>query len=740
MFIILIVFIFTCGTVQAQIIHVKHDASGLPDGTSWDTAYTTINDALVNFNLGDQIWVARGTYSEALTIIDNQSGLLLYGGFAGTENNLADRDAATNVTIIDGSEADAGSAANNVVKIDDAINVILDGFTITGGHASAYGGGIKCTNLDNTNEIAHCIIRGNYAGDDGGGVYLTSSSPTLSNCAIIGNQAGSMGGGLGLATSNAALIDCTISGNYASSDGGGLNISGSVPTLTNCIISGNEALLGGGAATSSTEFKLTNCIISGNKASSGGGGIYMHNYTEALVLTNCTISENSSGLYGEQSVIKSKNCIFDNNHSYAISLDDTLATISNCLFYNNSVDDEILLDDTNLTDVDPWFVMSGDGALSGTWATAVYDSDSNATTLTDNRAAFTSGNLAGRHINPDTNQILQGVILDNQAQSVTVLGDWSSAANKTYLLIDYHIRYDSGALDQGDNTDAPAQDLDGDARPYNSVTDIGVDEYNPTTSDSDADGTPDNSDDCPDDPAKTEPGTCGCGTPDSDSNNDGTIDCLDGCPDDPYKTAPGVCGCGTPDNDSDSDGTLDCLDDCPYDAAKTEPGFCGCGTPDTDSDGDGTLDCLDGCPGDADKTAPGACGCGTPDIDANNDGTIDCLDDCPDDADKTEPGACGCGTPDTDSDGDGTPDCLDDCPDDADKTEPGFCGCGTPDTDSDSDGTPDCIDACPDDPDKTETGFCGCGTPDTDSDGSGTLDCLEDSSSSYSGCFVDSID
>ena len=216
----------------------------------------------------------------------------------------------------------------------------------------------------------------------------------------------------------------------------------------------------------------------------------------------------------------------------------------------------------------------------------------------------------------------------------------------------------------------------------------------------------DSNDNCPDDPDKTEPGICGCGTPDTDSDQDGTPDCNDNCPDDSNKTEPGICGCGTPDTDSDQDGTPDCNDNCPDDSNKTEPGICGCGTPDTDSDQDGTPDCNDNCPDDPDKTEPGICGCGTPDTDSDQDGTPDCNDNCPDDSNKTEPGICGCGTPDTDSDQDGTPDCNDNCPDDSNKTEPGICGCGTPDTDSDQDGTPDCID--------------------TDDDGDGMPDTWED--------------
>ena len=62
-------------------------------------------------------------------------------------------------------------------------------------------------------------------------------------------------------------------------------------------------------------------------------------------------------------------------------------------------------------------------------------------------------------------------------------------------------------------------------------------------------------DQCPQDPLKTEPGICGCGTPDTDSDMDNTADCVDGCPTDPKKTQPGVCGCNA-DDSSDRDAGL----------------------------------------------------------------------------------------------------------------------------------------------------------------------------------------
>ncbi|MEK6643079.1 MAG: thrombospondin type 3 repeat-containing protein [Planctomycetota bacterium] len=248
---------------------------------------------------------------------------------------------------------------------------------------------------------------------------------------------------------------------------------------------------------------------------------------------------------------------------------------------------------------------------------------------------------------------------------------------------------------------------------------------NPLQENADMDSAGDACDGCPNDANKTAPGLCGCGTPDTDTDGDGTPDCLDQCPNDPLKIVPGACGCGTPDTDTDGDGTPDCTDGCPMDPNKIAPGLCGCGVPDTDTDGDGTPDCEDGCPNDPNKIAPGLCGCGVPDTDTDSDGTPDCNDGCPEDANKIAPGICGCGVSDVDTDGDGTADCNDGCPADPLKIAPGICGCGTPDTDSDMDGTPDCKDECPADPLKTSPGQCGCGNPDTDTDGDGTADCID---------------
>ena len=62
-----------------------------------------------------------------------------------------------------------------------------------------------------------------------------------------------------------------------------------------------------------------------------------------------------------------------------------------------------------------------------------------------------------------------------------------------------------------------------------------VSTYSCDTVDADEDGIPDISDGCPNDPGKSEPGTCGCGIPDTDSDTDGDVDCIDS---DPYTWNP----------------------------------------------------------------------------------------------------------------------------------------------------------------------------------------------------------
>ncbi len=63
-----------------------------------------------------------------------------------------------------------------------------------------------------------------------------------------------------------------------------------------------------------------------------------------------------------------------------------------------------------------------------------------------------------------------------------------------------------------------------------------------------------------------------CGDPDGDW----IVGCSDGCPLDPAKADPGVCGCGVSDNDGDWDGVADCNDRCSLTPFGLPVNDCGC--------------------------------------------------------------------------------------------------------------------------------------------------------------------
>src|SRR5688572_10782273 len=95
----------------AGVWYVRADAAGGGDGSSWNSAFNSVQTALAAAQAGDEIWVAAGTYRPGDASSPRSATFLLagsvsvYGGFDGTETIRDERDPAANETILSGDLA-----------------------------------------------------------------------------------------------------------------------------------------------------------------------------------------------------------------------------------------------------------------------------------------------------------------------------------------------------------------------------------------------------------------------------------------------------------------------------------------------------------------------------------------------------------------------------------------------------------------------------------------------------------
>lgn len=276
----------TVTVTTASRRYVKYHAGGTHDGLSWATAFDKIQEAVDVAESGNEIWVAGGTYVENVVL---DSGLLLYGGFAGTETSLSQRNYNTNISLIDG---DCGGSVIEVVR-NAVTTTRIDGFTITNGRAVT-GGGIYC-NQGASPVIVNNIIKGNLAEFDGGGIHCN-----LNSTAIIANN--------------------KIINNAATAYGGGIRSTTGTVKMTNNLIVGNTGRYGGGIScgdtsttqTATHEYIVNNTIVANTSA--WGGGIYCCAPSSASISNNI-IAFNSKGIYvasGAGTPVLRANCVYGN--------------------------------------------------------------------------------------------------------------------------------------------------------------------------------------------------------------------------------------------------------------------------------------------------------------------------------------------------------------------------------------------------------------------------------------------
>ncbi|HMR83198.1 MAG TPA: choice-of-anchor Q domain-containing protein [Niabella sp.] len=240
---------FTSFIASGQTIrYVKHEGTGTGTG-SWANASGDLQ-AMINASAdNDEIWVAGGTYTSSGT---STSGgfkmgypIKLYGGFAGTEFAVAERDVDANETILSGNNTNYHTVV--IADAFDAYNpeILIDGFTIADGKANGTGS-------------ANGINR-----DGGGGLFVyTFGVTTVQNCTFRNNSAGFRGGAVYISgTTNiyhSKFIQNTVTGN--NSTGGAVFNNNAALNIVNALFIGNTAYSSGGAVGISQNAGTTNII------------------------------------------------------------------------------------------------------------------------------------------------------------------------------------------------------------------------------------------------------------------------------------------------------------------------------------------------------------------------------------------------------------------------------------------------------------------------------------------------
>jgi hypothetical protein len=319
-------------TLSGQdVFFVNHAAAGSNDGSTWENAFTDLSSALDTAADGDMIWIAKGTY-----VPDNGSGdststfsvttsARIFGGFAGTENNLGERDIPNNRVYLSGDQLGNDDPNNvslnradnswHVMTVAPAINdpVQLSDLTFQGGTAKMEtdinlnhaGGGLIAFGQV---RVFDCYFQNN-SGRAGASIALFdagASNSEISGSAFIGNSSNSQSAGIFMQNTNAVNVN-------------------------QCHFEKNLITRGVIYPLRSTNTSITECNFQENSCTPGsgnfGGVIFSWNSVNT-VMYKCSFDDNSCGNGGVSYV-----------DGRELQINQIAAIWRECSFGNNTADD-----------------------------------------------------------------------------------------------------------------------------------------------------------------------------------------------------------------------------------------------------------------------------------------------------------------------------------------------------------------------------------------------------------------
>jgi hypothetical protein len=262
--------------------------------------YPTIQAAIDSASDGDMVLVADGIYTgtgnKELTWNGNEKHITVMSA-NGPDSCIIDLEGSGRAfTFISGLG-------------DDAIWItpedVIEGFTISNGSSSSYGGAIYCYygyQNDVSPTISNCVFKNNTA-VYGGAITIDGGSSTITNCVFDSNSAdyggavyiGSAGGDSGPLFQNCTFLDNSADLHW-NGQGGAFYLS-NISTSANCRIwnnnfNGNSAPNGGAIYFSTSSPDVTENLFTNNSASTNASTLYIYNYYGPTI-SNCTITNNT---------------------------------------------------------------------------------------------------------------------------------------------------------------------------------------------------------------------------------------------------------------------------------------------------------------------------------------------------------------------------------------------------------------------------------------------------------------
>lgn len=363
-------------TIFVWYVNGSKESSG--NGTTPDTAFKTLKEALRKAPENSTIYIAPGTYTgenninltinkNNLTLVNYGAGEVIFDAQSGSRilTVNAGRINITGLTFKNGKEEYVcGAIFFNQTLNDSYINAIFINNSVVDGLGGAIGFYADVINTDINSIFINNSVNNGY----GGAIFFNGN---LNNVIISGNYTANKADDGGAIFFIGNLIDVNISGYYnnnQANDTAGVFLF--INNLTNVVISGDyiNNVARFCAVCYMSEFATVN--------DSSISGDYYNNsasYCVVLLMEGIISNSNISGNYANNHAIMGINILgeaynvnmcgnyVNNNISngsaiYIVSCDE-YSLIHDSIFINNTIDDELIIDveSGSLLSVNNWF-------------------------------------------------------------------------------------------------------------------------------------------------------------------------------------------------------------------------------------------------------------------------------------------------------------------------------------------------------------------------------------------------